>query len=93
MKLRVDYINEDMTPRDLRGLFESLGSVNEVAIYAGRDLIYGVVDMTEKHADRALATGTYLHWQGRQLRIEVANRSRRRWLSPDWRPPRQDRYR
>jgi hypothetical protein len=88
MKLRIDYIDEDITPCALRGLFESFGSVDEVAIYAGGDLVYGVVDMPEEDADRVILSRRGVQWRGQRLHVEVANRSRRPWLSPDWRPPR-----
>ncbi len=96
MKLRADGIDQHITPFELKKLFEAFGVVEEVAIYAGDNLVYGVVTMpNEEEADLAILSAPTPkfedqlpapRWKGRPLKIDVANRSRGPWLSPNWRP-------
>jgi len=89
MKLRVDRIDQEITPKALTKLFEPFGTVEEVAIFAGGDLVYGIIEMPEPDAERAIDLDDmpWPEWNGRVLAMEIANRSRKPWLWPTWRPP------
>ena len=89
-KLRVDYVGEDTSPLDLKKLFERFGKVEEVSIHMGGSLVYGLVEMPYEDAVRAKDRIDDLRWRGRELKVGMANRSRMRFLSPEWKPPKRE---
>jgi RNA recognition motif-containing protein len=95
-KLRVDYIGEDTSPRDLKKLFEEFGEVEEVSIHVGGSLVYGLVEMSYEDAEKAMVCLRHRTriegwcWRGRRLDVGMANRSRMRFLSPGWKPPKRE---
>ena len=86
-KLRVDHVGGDASPRDLRELFEKVGSVEEVSVHAGGYLAYAVITMPDEDAEKAMIEMNDRGWRGSRLEVRWANRVPDRWLSPQWRPP------
>ena len=92
-KLRVEGIDDEITPRELKEIFKQYGKVEEVVVYAGRNVVYAVITMSERGADHALYSDPRPKRNGIWLSVRIANRSRGPWLSPTWRPPQEYWYR
>jgi len=91
-KLRIDGIDDDTSPREVRELLEPLGDVAEVSINSGQVCLYALADMAYKDAEQATLYLDGTHWRGQRLSLTFANRgSRKRWLSSqNWKPPKDD---
>jgi hypothetical protein len=89
MKLRVSGIDDTDTPRELRTYFEQFGTVEAVAIYAGEDLSYAVIEMPESDADNVIHARRPIWKEKSYLDVRIANRYRGRWVFATWRPPTQ----
>jgi hypothetical protein len=86
MKLRIDHIDDDTSPGDLKQLLARFGNVKEIAIYVGGSVVYGIVTMPDSAAKRLKNRRAGIPWRGRYLRIEIAEESLGPWL-PAWKPP------
>ncbi|MBZ5720086.1 MAG: hypothetical protein LAO03_06870 [Acidobacteriia bacterium] len=72
--------------------------VAEVSIHMGMGgyLVYALVEMSYKDAEKAMDSindwqlDEDWRWRGRQLKVGMANRSRMRFLSPEWKPPKRE---
>ena len=90
MKLRVDGLGDEITPRALMLIFEQYGKVTEASIHSdGQRVFYGIVTMDDKDAEDFLYYRPRLKWTWRYLRVKAANKCQGPWLSPEWRPPKQ----
>jgi hypothetical protein len=87
MKLRIDHIDDDTSPADLKQLLARFGNVKEVAIYVGGSIVYGIVTMPDSAAKRLVNRRAGIRWRGRRLNIENPDESLGPWL-PAWKPPR-----
>jgi hypothetical protein len=86
MKLRIDHIDDETSPGDLKQLLARFGNVKEVAVYVGGSVVYGIVTMPDSAAQRLKNRRSGIPWRGRRLRIEIADESLGPWL-PAWKPP------
>jgi hypothetical protein len=86
MKLRIDHIDDDTSPGDLKKLLARFGNVKEVAIYVAGSVVYGVVTMPDSAAKRLKNRRAAILWRDRPLGIESADESLGPWL-PAWKPP------
>jgi len=93
MKLRINGLNHDITPSELKSIFKRYGKVEEVAIYASRNVVYGIITMPDPAAEKVLSSRRFYEWKSAFLTVKIANRSRGPWLSPAWRPPQEYWYR
>jgi len=93
MKLRIENVDHDITPSELKTIFKRYGKVEEVAIYASRKLVYGIITMPDHAAGKVLASRKLHLYKSACLTIRIANRSGGPWLSPAWRPPQENWYR
>jgi hypothetical protein len=93
VKLRINGIDDEITPSELKKMFKKFGKVQEVAIYSGKNVDYAIITMPETNALRAKSGASKLRWKENWLGARIANRSRGPWLSPTWRPPQQYWYR
>jgi hypothetical protein len=93
-KLRIDFIENDTSPRDIRDLLEMVGEVGEVSIHDDHGLTYALVDLKYKDAEDAAEFLNETHWRGSRISVEFANRVYSKgWLSGhDWKPPKRDRW-
>jgi hypothetical protein len=86
MKLRIDHIDDETSPGDLKKLLARFGNIKEVAIYVGGSVVYGIVTMPDSAAKRLKNRRAGIFWRGRCLSIEIADESLGPWL-PAWKPP------
>src|SRR5579864_7871129 len=92
-KLRINYIDDDMSPRKLRKLLGRYGRVEDLSIHSDGTLIYGLAEMAHDDAVAVMNGLNNDEWEARMGRAprprfsaEMANRSRMEWLSHEWRP-------
>jgi hypothetical protein len=88
-KLRIDFIDDEITPHDIRGLLAKFDKVGDVSIYSGRNCTYALADMEH---DAGADAADHLHgrrWRGGSISLIFANRARgRTWLAGhEWKPP------
>ncbi|SRR6266436_1216582 len=93
-KVRINDIDDDMSPRQLRKLLERFGKVGDVSIHSDGTLVYGLAEMTHDNAVAVMNGLNDDEWEARMGRgprpkfsAEMANRSRMEWLSHEWCPP------
>lgn len=93
-KLRIDFIDDDVAPQDIRGLLAKFGKVKDVSIHAGQDCTYALADMLPKEAEEATDQLHGRSWRGTSISVVFANRAGGKpWLSGhDWKPPKRERW-
>jgi hypothetical protein len=93
-KLRIDFIDDDVAPQDIRGLLAKFGKVKDVSIHAGQDCTYALADMLPKEAEEATDQLHGRSWRGTSISVVFANRAGGKpWLpGHDWKPPKRDRW-
>jgi hypothetical protein len=93
-KLRIDFIENDTSPRDIRDLLEMVGEVGQVSVHDDHGLTYALVDLKYEDAEDAAEFLNRTHWRGSPISVEFANRVYSKgWLSGhDWKPPKRDRW-
>ena len=91
MKLRIDEIDEDTSPLDIRELLEVLGEVGEVTINYGQHCMYALADMNYHDAEEAIDAFDKMQWRGQQISVQSADHVYGRgWISGhDWKPPKK----
>lgn len=89
--LRINQIEDDMSPRQLRELLERFGEVGGVSIHAGDGLVYGLAEMSREDVYEVIAAVDeaewHVQWQqmerrqpGSKFTAEFADRSAGPWL-------------
>jgi hypothetical protein len=93
-KLRIDFIDDDVAPQDIRGLLAKFGKVGDVSIHSGQDYTYALADMLPKEAEEATDQLHGRHWRGTSIGVVFANRAfGKTWLSGhSWSPPMRERW-
>ncbi len=88
-ELRIDGIDDDTSPREVRELLEPLGDVAEVSINSGQVCLYALADMNQNEAEKAVKHLDGTHWRGQPISVNFAHRVYGKgWiLGHDWKPP------
>ncbi len=92
-KLRIDFISDETTPQDLRGLLAKYGKVGEVSIHSGINCTYALADMPHDGASEAADCLHGRRWREFVIGVIFANRAQgKTWLlGHDWKPPKSKR--
>jgi hypothetical protein len=104
VKLRIEGIDRQVTPADLRRVLEPFGIVKELGIFSDRQVTYAIVTMPGDAAVRLLEAdpegdpnaSMYEPPQSPHLReiflsIRQAKYSPGPWVLHDWKPPKRNR--
>ena len=91
--LRIDGIDDDTSPFELRNVLTRFGLVGQISLYEDDDLVYALVEMDEDDAEAVIEgiegkvrkLGLGERWP--RIRACMAHTLGQRWLEHSWRPP------
>jgi hypothetical protein len=91
--VRINDIEDDVSPRQLRKILKRFGEVGNISVHAGGNLVYGLAEMRHDDAVELFKALEEDRWQrgrghgvGPVFTAEMANPSKKPWLSHEWRP-------